>query len=128
MLANINSILASESGCRVSLRYTHVGLPTQFRFNVGLASQSIAGLMSTNCLRRWPSTTPTLVICILSASTYPSKHSQLPMFPCWPNVSDAGPKLKQHCVIVPQMSSTCIPSTTIAGAGQHSFNTCLRCT
>ena len=27
------------------------------------------------------------------------------------------------------ISSTCIPSTTIAGAGQHSFNTCLvRCT
>ena len=24
--------------------------------------------------------------------------------------------------------STCIPSTTIAGAGQHSFNICLRCT
>ena len=24
--------------------------------------------------------------------------------------------------------STCIPSTTIACAGQHSFNTCLRCT
>ena len=27
-----------------------------------------------------------------------------------------------------QMSLTCITSTTIAGAGQHSFNTCLRCT
>ena len=26
------------------------------------------------------------------------------------------------------ISSTCIPSTTIAGAGQHSSNTCLRCT
>ena len=26
------------------------------------------------------------------------------------------------------ISSTCIPSTTIAGAGQHWFNTCLRCT
>ena len=26
------------------------------------------------------------------------------------------------------ISSTCIPFTTIAGAGQHSFNTCLRCT
>ena len=26
------------------------------------------------------------------------------------------------------ISSTCIPSTTIAGADQHSFNTCLRCT
>ena len=26
------------------------------------------------------------------------------------------------------ISSTCIPSTTIAGAGQHLFNTCLRCT
>ena len=26
------------------------------------------------------------------------------------------------------MPSTCIPFTTIAGAGQHSFNTCLRCT
>ena len=26
------------------------------------------------------------------------------------------------------ISLTCIPSTTIAGTGQHSFNTCLRCT
>ena len=26
------------------------------------------------------------------------------------------------------ISSPCIPSTTRAGAGQHSFNTCLRCT
>ena len=26
------------------------------------------------------------------------------------------------------ISSTCIPSTTITGAGQHLFNTCLRCT
>ena len=26
------------------------------------------------------------------------------------------------------ISSTCIPSTTIASTGQHSFNTCLRCT
>ena len=26
------------------------------------------------------------------------------------------------------ISSTCIPSTTIAGASQHSFNTCLLCT
>ena len=26
------------------------------------------------------------------------------------------------------ISSTCIPSTIIAGAGQHLFNTCLRCT
>ena len=26
------------------------------------------------------------------------------------------------------ISSTCIPSTTIAGDSQHSFNTCLPCT
>ena len=28
----------------------------------------------------------------------------------------------------PNISLPCIPSTTIAGAGQHLFNTCLRCT
>ena len=30
-----------------------VGLPTLFRFNVGTASQPIAGSMPTNRLRRW---------------------------------------------------------------------------
>ena len=43
------------------------------------------------------------------------------------------PWANNKCVGVPHgpeslMSSTCITSTTIDGAGQHSFNTCLRCT
>ena len=34
--------------------------PTRLRFNVGPASQPIAGSMPVNRLRRWPNTTPTL--------------------------------------------------------------------
>ena len=53
---------ASESCCYMSpdvgLTGTHdVSLPTQFRLNVGPASQPIAG---SNRLRRWSNTTPTL--------------------------------------------------------------------
>ena len=48
VMANIHSILASESCC-VYLHYTQdVGLPTQFRFNVGPVSLPIAGSMPTN--------------------------------------------------------------------------------
>ena len=35
-------------------------VPIQFRFNVGPVSQPISGSMPTNCLRRWPNTTPRL--------------------------------------------------------------------
>ena len=49
------------------VRTQDVGLrqvvPTQFRFNVGPASQPMAGSMLTNRLRHWPHTTPT--VCLL---------------------------------------------------------------
>ena len=32
----------------------NVGLPTQYQFNVGPASQPIAGSMPVNCILRWP--------------------------------------------------------------------------
>ena len=62
VLANIHSILASESCC-ACLHDTHnyVGLPTQILFNGGPESQPIAGSMPVNnCVRRWLNTTPTL--------------------------------------------------------------------
>ena len=43
VLANIYSILANDVP-----RTDDVGLPTKFRFNVGLASQPIAGSMPVN--------------------------------------------------------------------------------
>ena len=51
VLANIHSIHTCD------VPHTEdVGLPTKFRFNVGPASQPIAGLMPINRLRRWPNT------------------------------------------------------------------------
>ena len=41
-------------------RTEDVGLPTQFRFNVGPTSQPIVGSMRVNRLRSWPNTNPTL--------------------------------------------------------------------
>ena len=46
-------------------RTEDVGLPTQFRFNVGPASQPIAGSMPFNRLRRWPNTNTTLQVCCI---------------------------------------------------------------
>ena len=54
-LANIYSILAYDVS-----RREDVGLPTKFRFNVGHASQPIAGSMLFNRLRCWPNTNPSL--------------------------------------------------------------------
>ena len=51
VLANIHLILAYHVP-----RTEDVGLPTKVRFNVGPASQLIAGLMPVNRLRRWPNT------------------------------------------------------------------------
>ena len=49
---------------------THdVGLPTQYRFNVGPASHPIAGLIPVNRLRRWPNTNPTLGLRTSAIST-----------------------------------------------------------
>ena len=54
----------------ISSLITHnLGLPTQFWFNVAPVSQPIAGSMPTDCLRRWPSTTPTLDLLYISGST-----------------------------------------------------------
>ena len=50
-------------------RTEDVGLPTQFRFNVGPVSQPIAVSMPVNRLRRWPNTNPTLGLLILCATT-----------------------------------------------------------
>ena len=55
VLANIQSILAYDVP-----RTEDVGLPTEFRFNVGPASQPIADSMPVNRLRRWPTTNPSL--------------------------------------------------------------------
>ena len=58
VLANIHSILAA---CLYDVSRTEdVGLPTTFRFNVGPASQPIAGSMPVNRLPRWPNTNPSL--------------------------------------------------------------------
>ena len=43
-----------------------------------------------------------------------------------PNVQDIIKEITKETSS--NMSTTCIPSTIIAGAGQHSFNTCLWCT
>ena len=49
------------AACLYYVPHTHdVGLPTQLQFNVGPASQPIAGSIRTNRLRRCPNTTSTL--------------------------------------------------------------------
>ena len=49
---------------------THnVGLATQYRFNVEPASQSIAGLMPVNRIRRWPNIETKLGVCLVFALT-----------------------------------------------------------
>ena len=54
MLANIHSILA-----RVHTMVYNIGLLTQFRVNVGPASQPFAVSMPVNRLQRWLKTNPT---------------------------------------------------------------------
>ena len=71
MLANIHSILLvnQATACLYDVPRTHdVGLPTQFRVNVGPSSQPIASSMLVNCLRRWPNTNSIRVCCIICAS------------------------------------------------------------
>ena len=55
VLANIHPTLAYDVP-----RTEDVGLPTEFRFNVGPASQPIARSMPVNRLRRWPNANPSL--------------------------------------------------------------------
>ena len=64
VLASIHSILA----CDVP-RKEDVGLPTNFRFIVGPASQPIAGSMLVNHLQRWPNTNPSLGLMYTLVST-----------------------------------------------------------
>ena len=71
---------------------THnVGLPTQFRFNVGPASQPIAGSMPVNRIRRWPNIETVLGDCPVSALTAirVTFHAQKGHYPDntihWPN-------------------------------------------
>ena len=45
------------------------GLPTQYRINVGPASQPIAGSMLVNCIRRWPNIKTELGDCPVFALT-----------------------------------------------------------
>ena len=54
-------------------RTEDVGLPTQFRFNVGPASQPIAGSIPVYRLRRWLNTNPTLGL-LYTLSQHISKH------------------------------------------------------
>ena len=75
----------SRSGQPQSLRMSHrgrpydvprtedVGLPIQFQFNVGPASQPIAGSIPVYRLRRWPNTNPTLGL-LYALSQHISKH------------------------------------------------------
>ena len=81
---------------------THdVDLLTQYWFNVGPASQPIAGSMAVNHLRRWPNTNPTLGL-LYFAPAHQQTHGIRPtLLQYWPTFFDAGPTLKQNWVIVP---------------------------
>ena len=102
MLANIHSILVSESCCTCLYDTHDVGLATQFRFNVGSVSQPIVGSMPTNLsttLAQHYSYTRSAVYLAAAPQQTPAIFPIL--FQCWPNVFDVGPTLKQHRVIVP---------------------------
>ena len=82
VLANIHSISAYDVP-----RTEDVGPPAKFRFNVGPASQPIAGSMQVNRLRGWPNTN--LSMCLLY--TLQTRGIHLMLFQCWPKVFDADP-------------------------------------
>ena len=97
VLANIHLLLASDVFCRVSLSCTcthDVGLPTQFWFNLGPASQPIAG--SAMGRQVVYDAGPTLfqhwVCCMLSSSTPANTYHS-------PSGFDVGPALKQHWIL-----------------------------
>ena len=50
-------------------KFDNVGLHTQYRFNVGPASQPIAGSMPVNRIRRWPNIETELGDCAVFALT-----------------------------------------------------------
>ena len=57
----------------------NVGLPTQYRFNVGQSSQPIAGSMPVNRIRRWPNIErelddcPVFALTAIRVTLYPRK-------------------------------------------------------
>ena len=87
----------------------NVGLPTQYRFNVGQVSQPIAVLMPANRIRRWPNIETELYDCPVFALTvirvmlYPRKATTWitryigPIVKkIWATVCDAGPTLSNQ--------------------------------
>ena len=62
--------LISQVYSSIRCTWSHnVGLPTQYRFNVGPASQPIAGSMPFNRIRRWPNIETGLGDCPVFALT-----------------------------------------------------------
>ena len=74
-------------------RTVYVSLPTQFQFNVGPASQPIAGSMPVNRLRCWPNTNPTLGQ-LYTLRQHISKHTTFTQ--CRFNVDPQSLTLAQH--------------------------------
>ena len=87
---------------------THnVDLPTQFRFNVGPASQPIAGSMPVNRIRRWPNIETELVLVLaLTAIQVRDTSSPKDHYPDntihWPNCEIMlGHRLRRCANIIP---------------------------
>ena len=77
-----------------------VVLPTQFRFNVSIATYCWFNAdKSSNTLAQHYSNTGSAVY--LAAAPRQTRAIHPILFQCWPNVFDAGTTLKQHWVIVP---------------------------
>ena len=88
VLANIHSILAYDVPSTED-----VGLPTEFRFNVGPASQPIASSMLGNCLRRWPNTNPSLGL-------LHTLRKDVTFTKCWFNFDPQSSTLARHLNII----------------------------
>ena len=102
VLANIYSILAFD------VPHTDdVGLPTKFRFNVGSASQPIAGSMPVNRLQADPTLIHHWVCCILCANTWHSPNA-VSILTCslrrWPDIATA----LSECTV---FTDCCMPVT-----------------
>ena len=86
----------------------NVGLPTQYRLNVGPASQPIAGSMPVNSIRRWPTIETELGDCPVLARTalrvtlYPPKGEYSKNTIHWPNCEIMlGHRLRPWANIIP---------------------------
>ena len=82
---------------------THnVGLPTQYPFNVGSASQPIAGTMPVNRIRRWPNIETELGDylvfdpTVIRVTPYDQKGHYPDNTIHWPNVGALSAMLGQH--------------------------------